>query len=178
VLKIEPPDYRFCPFCGKKLGVRTEEKRKRRYCEDCRWTYYPHVGASAGAVIVKNGKVLMVKRNIEPYKGTWMFPAGFVDFGEHPEETLKREVKEETGLRVENYQLIGVFQSTDDLRSLGHFVFFFMVKAKSGEIKTGGENSAIAWQEMADPPKIGWQLHKKMMRMLRVGDILIEDKNS
>jgi len=101
MLKIKPPNYQFCPFCGKKLEIKDEEGEKRKFCSSCNWTYYPHVHSAVAAVIVSQGKALMVKRAREPFKDTWMFPAGFVDFGEHPLETLKREVKEETGLKVE-----------------------------------------------------------------------------
>jgi len=125
MLKIKPPCYRFCPFCGKKLQVRIEEEKERKYCPSCEWTYYPHVAAAAGAIILRNNKVLLVKRRREPYKDTWMFPAGFVDFGEHPLETATREVAEETGLKIKNARLLNIIQSVDDPRSPGHFVFFY-----------------------------------------------------
>lgn len=170
MLKIKPPDYQYCPFCGRKLGEREEEGKRRKYCGSCGWTYYPHVGASAAAVIVREKEVLMVKRRREPYKDTWMFPAGFVDFGEHPEETLKREVKEETGLEVKSWKLIDVLQSEDDPRSPGHFVFFYLVKVEEGELETEEEeNSDVDWQEIDNPPEIGWQLHRKIMKELRKG---------
>lgn len=82
------------------------------------------MAASAEAIIIKNGKVLLVKRAREPYKGTWMFPAGFIDFGEHPTETITREVSEETGLKLKKAELFKVLQSEDDPRSPGHFLFF------------------------------------------------------
>jgi len=103
MLKINPPNYQFCPFCGKKLKIKKEENKKRRFCPFCNWTYYPHVGGAVAAIIIKNKKVLLVKRKREPNKGTWMLPAGFIDFGEHPEETVKREIKEETGLKAKKF---------------------------------------------------------------------------
>lgn len=105
MLDIQPPDFKFCPFCGRKLKIKIEEEKKRKFCSFCNWTYYPHVAVSAAAIIVRKNKVLMVKRAREPYKNTWMFPAGFIDFGEHPLETLKREVWEETGLKVKKAKL-------------------------------------------------------------------------
>jgi len=121
MLKIEPPNYQFCPFCGKRLETKILEEKARRFCETCRWIYYPHVATSVAAVIVEKDKVLMVKRAREPYKETWMFPAGFIDFGEHPEDALKREVGEETGLEVKDFKLWLILQINDDPRSAGHF---------------------------------------------------------
>src|SRR5712692_10372883 len=105
----KPPPYRFCPFCGCRLSVKTEEGKRRSYCGPCSWTYYPRAAMSVSAIIAKRDRVLLVKRRRDPFKGTWMFPAGFVDYGEHPVESVKREVKEETGLEVTGVTLLGVF---------------------------------------------------------------------
>jgi NADH pyrophosphatase NudC (nudix superfamily) len=86
VLGVKPPNYKFCPFCREKLQRKNEEGKQRKYCIFCKWTYYPHVYSAVAAVIVKDSKMLMVKRARKPYKDTWMYPAGFVDFGEHPLE--------------------------------------------------------------------------------------------
>ncbi len=72
MLKIKPPNYQFCPFCGGKLEIKKEEERERKFCSSCNWTYYPHVACAVAAVIVRGSRVLMVRRNREPYKGTWM----------------------------------------------------------------------------------------------------------
>jgi len=168
VLKIKPPDYKFCPFCGRKLQIKIEEEKERKYCSICDWTYYPHAGVAVGAVILKKGKVLMVKRRREPYKERWMFPAGFVDFGEHPLEALEREVKEETGLKVKKAKLIKILQSEDDPRTPGHFVFFYKVQVLRGRVRTDEEeNIDIAWVDIMNPPKMGWKTHKYIMRKLQ-----------
>jgi len=56
------------------------------------------VRSTAGAVIEKDNKVLLVKRNHEPFNGYWTLPGGHIDFGETAEQAVIREVKEETGL--------------------------------------------------------------------------------
>lgn len=164
-LNIQPPNYVFCPFCGEELVVKKEEGRDRKYCGKCGWTYYPHVAASACAVIVKDREILLVQRNREPHKGTWMFPAGFVDFGEHPGDTVVREVEEEVGLRVENLTLLDVLQVEDDPRSMGHFGFFFRVEVKNWDIKNNDEeeNSGIGWFDLDNLPIIGWRSHRRIV---------------
>src|SRR4030042_5511761 len=141
MLKIKPPDYQFCPFCGKKLGIRIEEGKERKYCASCHWTYYPQVNQTVAALVVKDNRVLLVQRRREPYKGTWMFPAGFVEFGEHPLETLKREVKEETGLMVKKVCLMDILQTKDDPRAPGHVSIFYRTEVLNGPLKNDDEEN-------------------------------------
>ena len=161
-LNISPPNYICCPFCGKKLEVKIEEEKEWKYCPDCKWTYYPHVAGSACAVIVKKNKVLLVKRNREPYRGTWMFPAGFIDFGEHPDDTVRREVKEEVGLELVSLKFLEIVQVDDDPRSMGHFGFFYQVEVKDGELINNDheENSETKWFDLDKLPEIGWHSHQ------------------
>lgn len=172
MLKIEPPNYKFCPFCGEKLSIKIEEGKKRKYCKKDNWTYYPKAALTAGVIITKDDKVLMTKRKREPYKGTWMFPAGYIDFGEYPENTVKREVWEETGLKVNDLELIKVDQVFDDTREPGHYIFFYKGSAsgitKNKDLK---ENSKVEWKSIKNPPEIGWKKHKEMMRKLQKGEI-------
>lgn len=53
---------------------------------------------TCGAIIEKKGKILLTKRNVEPYKNYWCLPGGHIEWGEKAEEAIRREVKEETGL--------------------------------------------------------------------------------
>jgi 8-oxo-dGTP diphosphatase len=164
-----PLDYKFCPFCSNRLNIIKEEKKKIKFCRQCSWKYYPHVANSVTAIIIKNNEILMVKRNKEPYKGTWMFPAGFVSYGESPEESLKREIKEETGLDIENMELKEIYQAEDDSRAPGHFVIIYKVKTKPGKIKNNdkNENQEVSWQKINNPPKIGFKTHKIIMKKIQ-----------
>ncbi len=167
MLEIRPPEYKFCPFCGNELDEVLMEGRQFKHCEKDNWTYFPHVGQAACGVAVRDGKVLLVKRAREPYKGSWMFPAGFVSFGEHPSETVVRELEEETGYKAKVIKLLDIIQVDDDPRSMGHFGFFYDVSL-SGEmiLNDKEENLDIDWFDLNDLPEIGWHSHKQILSRL------------
>jgi ADP-ribose pyrophosphatase YjhB (NUDIX family) len=69
--------------------------------------YDPKVAATC--IVERQGKVLMIRRGIQPGMGLWSIPGGYVDRGEVVEEAAAREVTEETGLEVEVERLVGLF---------------------------------------------------------------------
>lgn len=89
-----------CPNCGSGLFEENDEKSKR--CLDCGFVYYMNPSA-ATAAFIENGKgeLLVERRGKEPAKGTLDLPGGFADCYETAEEGVRREIKEETGLKVD-----------------------------------------------------------------------------
>lgn len=170
MLQLTPPLYKYCPFCSRELEQRLEEEKKRKWCPDCKWTYYPYVNCAVGAIIIQDNKVLLVKRNREPHLGKWVFPAGFVDYGEHPEETLVREVQEETGLKVVKYELIDILQNPDDPRATGHYGIFYKVTETEGTISNSdeSENQSVNWFNMGELPELGWESNRKIKLFLKL----------
>ncbi|MCK5562757.1 NUDIX domain-containing protein, partial [Candidatus Bathyarchaeota archaeon] len=76
----------------------------------------PIVGA--GALMIENGKLLLIKRGAKPGQGRWSIPGGIVELGERVQDTIVREVKEECGLDIEVEGLMDVFDSiTRDKKS-------------------------------------------------------------
>ena len=167
MLNIKPPKYSFCPFCGNKLGLTVVDRTNFKHCQGCNWTYYPHIGAAACGVAVRGKKVLLVKRAREPYKDTWMLPAGYVSYGEHPKDTVVREIAEETGYKAMVIKLLNIEQVGDDPRSIGHFGFFYQVNLE-GKIKPADkeENSEIDWFDLKNLPPVGWHGHKNILKQL------------
>jgi len=167
-VSILPPDYRFCPYCATPISDRIEEGRTRQYCKHCDRKFFPVAGNAVAGVAVRNHRVLMAQRNREPYIGTWMFPAGFVEYGEDLLEALPREFKEETGLSISNAKLIDIMQSRDDLRSPGHFVTFYEVDVKGKVVNNDlEENRRIEWFPIMRPPEIGFRTHRSIMVTLQ-----------
>lgn len=100
--------YRFCPTCGALLDV-PEEGDIKQVCVVCDTAYYHNAKPCAGAFVVQDGNVMLVRRGIEPFKGHWDIPGGFLGPDEHPEDGAVREVQEETGLQVRVTDLVGIF---------------------------------------------------------------------
>ena len=102
-----------------------------------------------GAVIVCNGRILLEKRKGEPGKGKWSIPGGLVELGERAEQTVIREVREETNLEVENPELIDVVDSItfdEDGRIKYHFVIIdYFVKLKGGTVKAADDAAELKW---------------------------------
>ena len=97
--------FTFCPVCGSKHFVVNNFKSKR--CQDCGFTYYANpCSATAAFIINDNDEMLVVRRAKEPAMGTLDLPGGFVDMYETVEEGMRREIKEETGLDVQDIRYL------------------------------------------------------------------------
>jgi 8-oxo-dGTP diphosphatase len=102
-----------------------------------------------GAVLIYDGKILLEKRKNEPGRGKWSIPGGLVDLGENLEQTVIREVKEETQLDVENPELIDAVDNVTidgEGRVQYHFVIIdYFVKLKGGTIKASSDAEELQW---------------------------------
>ena len=101
----------FCPQCGAPLVARYQEDRERPTCPDCGFIVYLDPKVAVAVVLGDERRVLLGKRCIDPGRGRWSFPAGYVNRGEVLEEAAVREVEEELGVRVQLVGLVGVYSS-------------------------------------------------------------------
>ena len=97
--------FRFCPKCGSQdFKI---HNALSRHCANCGFTFYQNPRASTAAFILNDkGELLVATRGKEPAKGTLDLPGGFIDMYETAEEGMRREIEEETGLKVEQIQYL------------------------------------------------------------------------
>src|SRR5207302_291085 len=94
--------------CGSQLTYERANPGAPQKCFCCGATHYHNSKPCAGALIVAAGRVLLAERAVDPGKGAWDVPGGFLEPGEHPEDGTRREVREETGLDVSLTSLFAI----------------------------------------------------------------------
>ncbi|SPE20307.1 Hydrolase, NUDIX family [Candidatus Sulfotelmatomonas gaucii] len=130
-----------------------EAKMEREYPQR------PLVGV--GAVVVDDGRVLLVRRGSEPLKGHWTLPGGALEVGESLSEGVVREVREETGLEVEPIELIEVL---DRIHREGERVRYYYViadylcRVMGGKLQAASDADAVRWVERAE-----WNSHSALI---------------
>ena len=104
--------YRFCPRCGGPLERRTLKatEPERPVCTRCGFVFYLDPKVAVGTIIQsQSGRIVLVRRAIEPGYGKWVFPGGYVDRGEALTSAAMREAREECGLDVRLDALVNIY---------------------------------------------------------------------
>ena len=153
--------YDYCPWCSAKLIEVQLDGKSRRRCPECDFIYYRNPIPAAGAIIVKNGKILLVKRKYPPYVGDWCFPAGFMEYGEAPGNCCVREVAEETGLEIELTSSFKVYSGNDDPRSRAVLIIY-LAKVTGGRLKPGDDADEVRYFSREEiPANIAFESHTR-----------------
>lgn len=105
--------FRFCPVCGGHLEPRLlkPNEPERLVCAACGFVLYLDPKIAVGTIIRvdDDGRIVLVKRAIEPGYGKWVFPGGYVDRGEQVVEAAVREAREESGLEIRVDGLVNIY---------------------------------------------------------------------
>jgi len=155
----------FCPKCGSPTEQRIPEddNKERPVCTGCGFVHYINPSTVTGAVCFWGEKVLLCKRAIEPRKGFWTLPAGFLELGESVEEGAIRETLEEACAQISIRRLIALY----GIPQISQTQIFFLADLDAPEIAAGEESlevglfdwASIPWQDLAFPT-VKWALER------------------
>jgi ADP-ribose pyrophosphatase YjhB (NUDIX family) len=177
----------YCFDCGTPLELRQVEGRGRAFCPRCERIHYAQLKVGAGALVERDGRLLLLRRTRAPFKGCWNLPAGYVESDESPAEGVVREAYEEVGLRVEARRLVDVYFFDDDPRGNGILIVyacrpaggeprpsqegsdptFFLRENVPLELAGGGHDQAVrAWKRRVGEPSVADRRHARGSRRI------------
>jgi len=157
--------YHFCPLCAGRLVERETDGRLRMVCpsDACDFVYYHNPVPAAGAMIVKDDRILLVKRAHPPKIDWWCIPAGFMEWDEHPTETTIRELEEETGLKVRLTSFFEVYTGRDDPRS-NAVLLLYLADIVGGTMRAGDDAQEVRFFSFDElPDKIAFRSHHQAL---------------
>lgn len=171
-----PYTYTFCPKCATRLEPRDHHGRTLPTCPNCAFTFYNNSAPCTGVFVLRPcvgqelascHEVLLVKRAVEPFKGWWDVPGGFLESGEHPEAGAKRELWEETGLIIEPTELLGFWPDVYGPEEEPTLNIGYVARIIGGEMKAGDDASELAWFPLhALPEQIAFNWEREALGVL------------
>ncbi len=162
--------YSFCPKCGSRLNLRLVDSHEHLVCDACSFVFYQNSKPCVGALVIDQGKLLLVKRAEEPFKGYWDIPGGFLEAGEHPEAGVLREIYEETGLHIRPEKLLGIFMDIYETTGDPTLNIFYTAAVIGGEARAGSDAVDLHWFDLdALPERIAFKSAHEVLALLRNG---------
>jgi 8-oxo-dGTP diphosphatase len=155
-----PMDVRFCPKCATELEWQSSGDRARPTCPACGFIFYFNPVVGAGALVETDGRVVLVRRGIEPKAGFWSLPAGYVEADELAEAAAIRETQEETGLEIEIEDLLGVYSFGREPPT--GVLILYSAHTIGGELRAGDDACdvrAFAPDELPQDDQIAFRTH-------------------
>lgn len=145
-------DHKYCPACASPLAAKNVAGTSRPVCPQCDHVVYLDPKVAATCIVERDGRVLMIRRALEPGLGLWSIPGGYIDRGEVVEEAAAREVLEETGLVVVAERLVGLFSQR------GHpvIVAAFAARETGGVLQAGPEAQEVGFFSLDSLPPLAF----------------------
>ncbi len=166
-------NWKFCMLCGGELTTKGDFAWQ---CQACGQRIYKNAAATADAAIVnEKNELLIAIRAIDPGKGKWDLPGGFVDIGETSEQALERELKEELAFSLSDAEEVEYIRSGDDEYHWGKDITYvlaasFLVKVSSSvKFEVHDDVSEIMWVHLSkiSPEKLFFAPHQKVIEELK-----------
>lgn len=144
--------YKYCPRCGNKFT----SKKTFLECKYCGMNYYLNPKACNGLVLKnERGEIMLVERAVNPKKGYWDVPGGFLDVQETFEESVHREVKEELGIEIGDLKYAGSWVDTYEFQGINHPTVCAMFSAEikgASKIKPADDVASYKFFKPAELP--------------------------
>jgi len=147
---------RYCSSCGSKVDERQAFGQLRPVCPSCGRVHFLDPKVGAGVLIALDGKILLVRRSVEPEIGKWTLPAGFVEGDEDPRATAYRECFEETGLEVQIGELLNVVHGREH-SSGASIVIIYAGDIIGGHLEAQDDADAAEYFEATDLPPLAFE---------------------
>ena len=149
-------DFNYCPRCGTPVIQKDLFGSVRAVCPQCEWIHFLDPKVAAAVLIEQDGRVLLVRRAGEPFRGFWSLPAGFINGGEDPAEAAVRECLEETGLTVRVTRVLDIISGKEHARG-ADFIIVYQAEVISGELKADDDADAVEWFERGKLPQLAFR---------------------
>ncbi|HJR81527.1 MAG TPA: NUDIX hydrolase [Anaerolineales bacterium] len=156
------PEFNYCPRCGSAVNQEERFGRVRPVCPQCGWIHFVDPKVAAAVLIEKDGRVLLVRRGNEPFRGLWTLPAGFINGGEDPAEAAARECLEETGLTVRVTRVLDIISGKEHPRG-ADFIIVYTAEVIDGELKPDDDVDAVEWFGRAELPQLAFRATQKVL---------------
>lgn len=154
----------YCPSCRHPLIRKAWEGRERLFCTRCNAPLYENPTPAACVIAVDHeGRLLLVKRSVEPKLGFWCLPGGYMELGETPEETALRELQEETGLVGRIDRILGADSNPSRIYHTVALVCY-LVKEFHGRLAPGDDADDAGFFHPERLPELAFDTHRKFIR--------------
>lgn len=160
-------ELKYCPYCAGLFERRLIDGRKRLVCSECGEIYYENpLPAAAALVLNDRSQLLLGRRSVEPARGSWCLPGGFVEMGETMEQAALRELLEETGLRGRALSFIGcLHQESAFYGSI--IIFGYRIAITGGTMQAGDDMEEVRFFDLDNLPAVPFETHRKLIAMLK-----------
>ena len=143
------------------LEVPDGDNRERLVCPDCGFINYENPKIVVGAVVGHEGKILMCRRDIEPRRGYWTIPAGYLELNETVVDGARREAREEVLAEIEVDRVLGIY----NVPRISQVQIIYRATLVSGAFGVGEETQEaelFAWENIPRDeiafPSVNWAL--------------------
>jgi 8-oxo-dGTP diphosphatase len=164
-------EIRYCPHCAHPVEEREAYGRVRHVCPACGYVHFRSPKLGVSIMVEQRGRILLVQRAIEPGLGKWSLPSGFMEWDEAPEVAAMRECAEETGLVVDDLELVTVDHYADDFRGPG-LNLTYRARVAGGALQPADDAAAVRFFAPDGLPaleEVAFHSHRRLLTRWQQG---------